>query len=121
VTVGRTNVSRTGGRAAGYAASTLVMLLGCGQPTDPATSDANITKLLTKYKCSACHTLDKRLIGPAFRDVARNYADDPAAAEKLESRIREGSTGVWGGVPMPPNNLPPAELATITQWIISLK
>jgi cytochrome c len=116
-----TPVSRTVGQAARRAASALAMLLGCDQHTAAATSDANVTKLLTKYNCSACHTPDKRLLGPAFRDVARKYADDPSAAEKIQSKIKEGSTGVWGRVPMPPNNLPPAELATITQWIISLK
>ena len=61
-----------------------------------AISDADAAKLLTKYNCQACHTTDSKLVGPAFRDVAKKYADSANAAAMLEGSIQHGSTGTWG-------------------------
>ena len=86
-----------------------------------ATSDAAATQLLTKYNCQACHTMDKKLVGPAYKEVGAKYAGDTSAAAKLEQKVKNGGSGVWGAVPMPPNNVPDADLKTIVEWILAQK
>jgi cytochrome c len=86
-----------------------------------AVSDAEGTELATKYKCQTCHGMDKKLVGPAFKDIAKKYAGDASALEKLEAKVRDGGTGVWGPIPMPPNSVPDADLKTLVEWILSLK
>jgi cytochrome c len=86
-----------------------------------ATSDAAATQLLAKYNCQACHTVDKKLVGPAYKDVAAKYAGDAAAPAKLEQKVKNGGTGVWGAIPMPPNNVPDADLKTLVEWILAQK
>ena len=86
-----------------------------------ATSDAAATQLLAKYNCQACHTVDKKLVGPAYKEVAAKYAGDSGAAAKLEQKVKNGGTGVWGQIPMPPNNVPDADLKTLVEWILALK
>ena len=86
-----------------------------------ATSDAAATQLLAKYGCQACHTVDKKLVGPAYKDVAAKYAGDSTALAKLEQKIKSGGSGVWDAIPMPPNNVPDADLKTLVEWILALK
>jgi cytochrome c len=86
-----------------------------------ATSDAVATQLLAKYNCQACHAVDKKLLGPAYKDVAAKYAGDAAAPAKLEQKVKNGGTGVWGAIPMPPNNVPDADLRTLAEWILAQK
>src|SRR5262245_23808520 len=84
-----------------------------------ATGDA--TPLLTKYNCQACHTVDKKLVGPTYKEVAAKYASDGAAVAKLEKKVKSGGSGVWGAIPMPPNNVPDADLKTLVEWILAQK
>ena len=86
-----------------------------------AASDAAATQLLTKYNCQACHTVDKKLVGPSYKEVAAKYAGDAGAAAKLEKKIKDGGSGVWGQIPMPPNNVPDADLKTLVTWILAQK
>jgi cytochrome c len=86
-----------------------------------ATSDATATQLLAKYNCQACHTVDKKLVGPAYKDVAAKYAGDATAPAKLEQKIKNGGSGVWGAIPMPPNNVPDADLKALVEWILARK
>src|SRR5215510_9234626 len=72
-----------------------------------ASGDA--ASLLAKYNCAACHTVDKQLVGPAFKDVAAKYAGDATAPAKLAQKIKSGGSGAWGAIPMPPNNVPDAD------------
>jgi hypothetical protein len=55
-------------------------------------------KLTAKYNCQACHTVDKKLVGPAFRDIAKKYAGDATAVDKLEGKVKNGSTGYRHGL-----------------------
>jgi cytochrome c len=72
--------------------------------------------------CLNCHTVDKKLVGPALKDIAAKYKADPAAADKLAVKIQKGSQGVWGPVPMPPNaKVNDADAKTLAQFILSLK
>jgi cytochrome c len=97
-----------------------VCLVG-GSAARAAMSAADATSLMAKYNCQACHTVDKRLVGPAFRDVAKKYAATAGAAASLAGKVKNGSTGTWGQIPMPPNNVPPADIDSLVQWILSLK
>ena len=96
-------------------------LLSLTFPAAAATSDAAATQLLTKYNCQACHTVDKKLVGPAYKEVAAKYAGDASAPAKLQQKIKTGGTGAWGSIPMPPNNVPDADLKTLVEWILALK
>jgi cytochrome c len=92
-----------------------------GTAANAAPSDADGARLMAKYNCVSCHTVDKRLVGPAFRDIAMKYAGDATAGDKLQSKIKSGSTGVWGPIPMPPNSVSDADLKALVEWILSLK
>jgi cytochrome c len=86
-----------------------------------AVDDAKATQLAGKYGCLACHAVDKKVVGPAYKDVAKKYADDASALGKLEHKVKAGGSGVWGAIPMPPNNVPDADVKTLVQWVLSLK
>ncbi len=78
--------------------------------------------LAKKHACMACHAVDKKLVGPAYKDVAAKYRNDGAAAGKLFDKVKKGSQGTWGQVPMPPNAaVPDADVKTLVQWILSQK
>jgi cytochrome c len=100
---------------------TALGLLSITSPATAATSDAAATQLLTKYNCQACHTVDKKLVGPAYKEVAAKYAGDASEPAKLQQKIKNGGSGVWGAIPMPPNNVPDADLKTLVEWILALK
>ena len=78
---------------------------------------ANID-LARKSNCMSCHTVDKKLVGPAFIDVAKKYAGDKDAAKSLAAKVKAGSKGgVWGQIPMPAQALPEADAKRIANWI----
>ena len=78
--------------------------------------------LATSKNCMACHAVDKKLVGPAFKDVATKYADRSDAAEKLSTKILKGGGGTWGPVPMPANGqVTPAEATKLATWVLGLK
>ncbi len=60
--------------------------------------------LARENNCTACHTIDKKLVGPAWRDVARKYKGDPTAPARLLIKVSKGGDGVWGTMPMPAND-----------------
>ena len=85
---------------------------------DPKAAEA----LAQKSGCIACHNVDKKVIGPAYKDVAAKYATDKDALAKLSDKVKKGGAGVWGQIPMPPNTqVNDAEIKTIVSWILSLK
>jgi len=78
--------------------------------------------LIKKSGCSACHANDKKIVGPAYADVAAKYKGDQGAAAKLLEKVKKGGSGVWGPVPMPPNPaVSDADLKTIITYILALK
>jgi len=78
--------------------------------------------LATSKNCMACHATDKKLVGPAFKDVAAKYANDKSAADKLATKIQKGGAGVWGPVPMPANTqVNDADAKKLAAWVLSLK
>lgn len=78
--------------------------------------------LAQKNGCLACHAVDKKVIGPAYKDVANKYRGDKEAEGKLVEKVKKGSQGVWGQIPMPPNsNVSDADAHSLVKWILSLK
>lgn len=78
-----------------------------------------VARLLNANACSACHTLDKKIVGPSFKEVAAKFAGDGEAPARLAKKIREGGSGNWGNVAMPPHpQLSDAELGQIVAWIL---
>lgn len=85
----------------------------------PALADEALAK---KYACTACHAIDKKLVGPSYKDVAAKYKGDAKAEEKLAVKVKKGGSGVFGPVPMPPNpNVPDADVAKLVKWVLSVK
>ena len=79
-------------------------------------------ELAKKHACFACHAVDKKMVGPAYKDVAAKYRADKEAPKKLAAKVKNGSQGVWGTVPMPPNSsVPDADINTLVKWILSQK
>ena len=78
--------------------------------------------LARSKNCLACHTVDKKLVGPAYQDVAKKYAGQKDAAAKLATKIMKGGSGVWGAVPMPANTqVNEAEARKLADWVLSFK
>jgi len=83
---------------------------------------AQADEALAKAKnCMACHAVDKKLVGPAYKDVAAKYKGDKAAVATLAAKIKTGGKGVWGEVPMPPNNVTPEEATKLATWVLAQK
>ena len=79
-------------------------------------------ELAQKKNCMACHSIDKKVVGPAYKDVAAKYAGQKDAADKLAQKIMKGGSGVWGPVPMPANTqVNEAEAKQLATWVLSLK
>lgn len=78
--------------------------------------------LAQKNACMSCHGVDKKIVGPAFKDVAKKYAGDAGAAAGLVAKVKTGSKGVWGQVPMPPNpQVKDDDAKKIIAWVLGLK
>jgi cytochrome c len=79
-------------------------------------------ELAQKKNCLACHAVDKKVIGPSYKDVAAKYAGQKDAADKLAQKIVKGGAGTWGPVPMPANTqVSEAEAKQLANWVLTLK
>ena len=97
----------------------LTLALAASVVAAPALANEELAK---KHACTACHGIDKKLVGPAYKDVANKYRGQKDAEAKLAEKVKKGSVGVWGQVPMPPNAaVSDADAATLVKWILSIK
>jgi cytochrome c len=79
-------------------------------------------ELAKKHACLACHASDKKLVGPSYKEVAAKYRNDGGAEGKLVDKVKKGSQGTWGQVPMPPNAaVPDGDARALVKWILSQK
>lgn len=78
--------------------------------------------LMKKSACTACHQVDKKLVGPAFKEIAAKYKGDKTAEAKLIEKVKKGGLGVWGQVPMPPNSpqVKDEDIKTLVKWALSM-
>ena len=84
-------------------------------------ADADGEAIVKKARCVACHAVDAKRVGPAYKDVAAKYKGDKAAVATLAAKIKAGGKGVWGEVPMPPNNVTPEEATKLATWVLAQK
>jgi cytochrome c len=85
----------------------------------PAMADL---KLATDKNCMSCHSVEKKVVGPAYKDIAAKYASQKDAVDMLAGKILKGGAGVWGPIPMPANaQVNAAEAKTLATWVMSLK
>ena len=96
-----------------------LFLLIAALAAGPAFANAD---LATKKNCMACHAVDKKLVGPSYKDVAAMYAGQKDAVDKLTQKVLKGGSGVWGAVPMPANaQVTPAEAKQLVEWVMTQK
>jgi cytochrome c len=89
------------------------------QISAPAVASEELAK---KHNCLVCHQIDKKVVGPSYKDVAAKYANDKTAEAKLFEKVKKGGVGVWGQVPMPPNSaVPDADVKALVKWVLSQK
>ena len=84
--------------------------------------DANALEIMKKSGCIVCHSIDKKVVGPAYKDVAQKRKDESDAAAMLEKSVRGGSKGVYGQMPMPPNppsKISDADLRELIEWVLT--
>lgn len=85
-------------------------------------ADAEKAKALAQAKnCLACHAIDKKLVGPAYTEIAKKYKGNKDAEAMLAKKVISGGGGVWGTIPMPPNPVKEDEAKLLVDWILSLK
>ena len=85
--------------------------------TAPALADQ---ALATSKNCMACHAVDKKLVGPSYKDVAKKYTGQKDAADKLAAKIMKGGSGVWGAIPMPANpQVNEADAKKLAAWVLA--
>ena len=100
----------------------LVMLVGTLAVSNQALAvDAKAGKsIAAKNACLACHAIDKKVIGPAYKDVAAKYKGVAGAEDKLVAKVKAGGSGVWGTMAMPPHQeMSDVDLHTVVQWVLS--
>ncbi len=96
-----------------------IALLAALGPAQAAFASAELAQQKT---CMACHAIDKKIVGPSYKDVAAKYAGQRDAVDKLAQKIMKGGSGVWGAVPMPANpKVSPAEAKQLANWVLGAR
>lgn len=98
---------------------TLFAFVAAASLAVPALADQ---ALASKNTCMACHAVDKKVVGPAFKDIAKKYAGQKDVEAMLVAKVMKGGSGVWGAIPMPANTqVKEADAKTLVAWILALK
>jgi cytochrome c len=99
-----------------------VLAIGLSLPGSLAWANDDIDELYKTKNCFACHRIERNHLGPSFKSIAEKYATDTGADQKLAKKVLEGSTGVWGNVPMPAQaQVTETEALTLARWILERK
>lgn len=103
------------------ASSAVSCMLFVAGAVQAAPDTAKVKEILGANACLACHGIDKKIVGPSYQDIGAKYkGGDATVAETLTKHIKQGSSGVWGPIPMPPNpNVSNDNVALIVDWIIA--
>ena len=94
------------------------LIVAAGLVATPALANLELAK---KSNCLACHMVDKKLVGPAYTDVAKKYKGHKDAEAMLVKKVIAGGSGVWGQIPMPPNPIKEDEAKLLVEWILSMQ
>jgi cytochrome c len=93
----------------------LIIVAACAIPGYAQASEV----IAKKNGCLACHAIDKKMVGPSYKDIATSYKADKSAASTLAKHVREGSKGIWGATAMPPQGkISDADLASVIDWAL---
>lgn len=86
----------------------------------PASSPADAMSIARKNACMGCHAVDRKLVGPSFQQIAGKYKGDAQAPARLETKVRNGGSGVWGVLPMPSHpSMDGADIRKVVGWILA--
>lgn len=99
----------------GMVAASALLLVGTAQANEA---------LAKKSGCMNCHAVDKKMVGPGFKDIAAKYKGDKAAEANLIEKVRKGGSGTWGVIPMPANTeavVSDADVKTLVKWVLTIK
>lgn len=97
----------------------LLIMAAVAAVSAPAMADEALAK---SKNCMACHAVDKKLVGPSYKDIAKKYAGDAKAVDMLANKIIRGGSGVWGAIPMPANpQVNAADAKKLATWIMGQK
>jgi cytochrome c len=108
-----------GGRTAGVVGSASMVAVAWSTAVFAAAAPAGY-EIAKQNACLGCHTVDRKLVGPAFRDIAAKYKGDTQAAARLAKKVRNGGAGVWGVIPMPSHpRMTYADIHTVVGWVLS--
>ncbi|MET0090437.1 MAG: c-type cytochrome [Candidatus Thiodiazotropha sp.] len=103
---------------------TMLLSAGAAVMILSGVSTASATEMLplaTQRGCSACHQIDNKVVGPAYKEVAAKYKGQDGAVDMLVAKVKAGGSGVWGPVPMPPNaHVSDEDIKTVVEWILTL-
>ena len=96
------------------------LVWACGMLTIGASAFAS-QQLAKDKNCLACHAVDKKLVGPSYKDIAAKYKNDKNAQAMLVKKVRDGGVGVWGQIPMPANpQVNEQEAQALVKWVLSM-
>ena len=96
------------------------MALGVAAQASAAVDAAKANEMAKAKNCYSCHSLDKKLVGPAFKDISAKYKGNKDAHATLAKKVIAGGGGVWGPIPMPPNPVKEDEAKMLVEWILSM-
>lgn len=94
--------------------------LGLAVQANAAVDAAKAQELAKSKNCLTCHMVDKKLVGPGFKEIAKKYKGESGAVDDLTKKVINGGSGVWGAIPMPPNPVKQDEAKMLVEWIMSL-
>lgn len=98
-----------------------LVIMALALPAVAHAEDAAVEGLARKSGCSACHGVEKKIVGPAFKDIAAKYNGDKTAEAKLIEKVKKGGSGVWGPMPMPANSpqVKDEDIKTLVEWVLA--
>lgn len=103
-----------------YALALCIPMLAFGQVATAAPDYDQVNEILSKNACLACHAVDKKVVGPSYQEVAEKRKGEADAAEVLAKHIKEGSQGVYGPIPMPPNvGISDDDIKVVVEWLVA--
>ena len=107
-------------RIAAFSVAGALVLTSSG--ASAAMDDKKATELMNKAGCGACHTMDKKLVGPSYKEVAKKHKGQKDAVAAMTKKVREGGAGAYGQIPMPPNpkdKINDTDLKALVDWVLA--
>jgi len=102
------------------AMTTIALTFGLAAQPARAADAANGLSIARANACMGCHAIDRKLVGPSFQQIAARYKNDPGAQAKLEGKVRNGGSGVWGAIPMPSHpRMSDADVHAVVAWVLA--